>query len=50
MCLTGSYADECPPQLNPQRVIVEFGGSVSVNCSTSVPHTWDGKPVREQCP
>ncbi|KAG1968857.1 EGF-like domain-containing protein [Pimephales promelas] len=40
--IQGSYADECPVQLNPQRVIVEFGGFVSVNCSTSVPHTGMG--------
>ncbi|XP_039541891.1 hemicentin-1-like isoform X10 [Pimephales promelas] len=42
LSFTGSYADECPVQLNPQRVIVEFGGFVSVNCSTSVPHTGMG--------
>ncbi|XP_051743723.1 intercellular adhesion molecule 1-like isoform X1 [Ctenopharyngodon idella] len=35
---TGTHADECPLQLNPQRVVVEYGGSVSVNCSTSVTH------------
>ncbi|CAM4346650.1 unnamed protein product [Leuciscus chuanchicus] len=39
LSFTGSHADdECPVQLNPQRVIVKYGGSVSVNCSTSVPH------------
>ncbi|XDV12641.1 hypothetical protein PO909_001248 [Leuciscus waleckii] len=39
MCLTGSHADdECPVQLNPQSVVVKYGGSVSVDCSTSVPH------------
>ena len=38
MCLTGSHADECPLQLNPQRVVVKYGGSVSVDCSTSVQH------------
>ena len=38
MCLTGSHANHCPVQLNPQRVIVRYGGSVSVNCSTSVQH------------
>ncbi|CAM4343694.1 unnamed protein product [Leuciscus chuanchicus] len=36
--LTGSQADECPLQLNPQRVVVKYGSSVSVNCSTSVQH------------
>ncbi|XDV12585.1 hypothetical protein PO909_001212 [Leuciscus waleckii] len=38
MCLTGTHADECPVQLNPQSVVVKYGGSVSVNCSTYVPH------------
>jgi len=43
----GSHADECPHQLNPQRVIVEFGGSVSANCSTSVPHKGMGWEASE---
>uniref|UniRef100_A0A8C2HKX0 Ig-like domain-containing protein n=1 Tax=Cyprinus carpio TaxID=7962 RepID=A0A8C2HKX0_CYPCA len=29
---------ECPLQLDPQRVVVRYGGSVAVNCSTSVLH------------
>ncbi|XP_056108692.1 intercellular adhesion molecule 5 [Rhinichthys klamathensis goyatoka] len=28
----------CPIQLNPERVIVKFGGPVSADCSTSIPH------------
>jgi len=47
LCLTGTHADECPLQLNPQRVIVEFGGSVSANCSTSVSHTGMGWEASE---
>ncbi|XP_039541888.1 hemicentin-1-like isoform X7 [Pimephales promelas] len=47
LTFTGSYADECPVQLNPQRVIVEFGGSVSADCSTSVPHTGLGWEASE---
>ncbi|XP_042588646.1 LOW QUALITY PROTEIN: intercellular adhesion molecule 1 [Cyprinus carpio] len=37
MCLTGTQA-ECPVQLNPQRAVVRYGGSVAVNCRASVPH------------
>ncbi|XDV12572.1 hypothetical protein PO909_001206 [Leuciscus waleckii] len=29
---------DCPVQLNPQRVVVKFGGPVSVDCSTYVSH------------
>uniref|UniRef100_A0A8C1WG31 Vascular cell adhesion protein 1-like n=1 Tax=Cyprinus carpio TaxID=7962 RepID=A0A8C1WG31_CYPCA len=29
---------ECPLQLDPQRVVVRYGGSVAANCSTSVLH------------
>ncbi|KAK9978041.1 hypothetical protein ABG768_019815 [Culter alburnus] len=36
--VNGTHADECPLQLNPQRVVLRYGGSVSVNCSTSVQH------------
>ncbi|XP_052408413.1 vascular cell adhesion protein 1-like isoform X1 [Carassius gibelio] len=32
--LTGAEA-ECPLQLDPQRAVVRYGGSVAVNCSTS---------------
>ncbi|XP_016389615.1 cell adhesion molecule 2-like [Sinocyclocheilus rhinocerous] len=35
--LTGAQA-ECPVQLNPQRVVVRYGGSVAANCNTSVLH------------
>ncbi|XP_051573293.1 intercellular adhesion molecule 4-like [Myxocyprinus asiaticus] len=35
--LTGAH-NECPIQLNPQSVIVKYNSSVSVNCSTNVPH------------
>ncbi|CAM4345503.1 unnamed protein product [Leuciscus chuanchicus] len=47
LSFTGSHADECPVQLNPQRVIVKYGGSVSVNCSTSVPHKGMGWEASE---
>ncbi|XP_050961494.1 CD166 antigen homolog isoform X1 [Labeo rohita] len=29
---------ECPVQLSQKSVVVEYGGSVAVNCSASVPH------------
>ncbi|KAA0705394.1 hypothetical protein E1301_Tti009741 [Triplophysa tibetana] len=35
--LTGTNA-ECPVELNPQRVVVKYGSSVSVNCSTNITH------------
>uniref|UniRef100_A0A8C1UNW5 Ig-like domain-containing protein n=1 Tax=Cyprinus carpio TaxID=7962 RepID=A0A8C1UNW5_CYPCA len=35
--VTGAQA-ECPLQLDPQRVVVRYGGSVAVNCNTSVLH------------
>ncbi|XP_077069593.1 vascular cell adhesion protein 1-like isoform X6 [Siphateles boraxobius] len=48
MIFTGTHADdECPVQLNPQRVIVKYGGPVSVNCSTSVLHTGMGWEASE---
>ncbi|KAG1968900.1 hemicentin-1 [Pimephales promelas] len=47
LTLTGTHADECPLQLNPERVIVEFGGSVSANCSTSVLHKGMGWEASE---
>uniref|UniRef100_A0A8C1MYV0 Ig-like domain-containing protein n=1 Tax=Cyprinus carpio TaxID=7962 RepID=A0A8C1MYV0_CYPCA len=34
---TGTQA-ECPVQLNPQRVVVRYNGSVEVNCSTLIAH------------
>ncbi|KAK7174427.1 hypothetical protein R3I93_001594 [Phoxinus phoxinus] len=43
LSFTGSHADdECPLQLNPQRVVVKYGGSVSADCSTSVRHVGMG--------
>ncbi|XP_051744242.1 hemicentin-1 isoform X2 [Ctenopharyngodon idella] len=45
--VTGTHAAECPIQLNPQRVVVEYGGSVSVNCSTSVTHQGMGWEASE---
>ncbi|XDV12630.1 hypothetical protein PO909_001246 [Leuciscus waleckii] len=47
LSFTGSHADECPLQLNPQRVVVKYGGSVSVDCSTSVPHKGMGWEASE---
>ncbi|XP_056109007.1 hemicentin-1-like [Rhinichthys klamathensis goyatoka] len=44
---TGTHADECPLQLNPERVIVEFGGPVSADCSTSVQHKGMGWEASE---
>ncbi|XP_052407300.1 cell adhesion molecule 4 isoform X23 [Carassius gibelio] len=44
--LTGAQA-ECPVQLNPQRVVVRYNGSVAVNCSTSVPHKGMGWEASE---
>ncbi|XP_056310192.1 vascular cell adhesion protein 1-like [Danio aesculapii] len=35
--LSGTLA-ECPLQISPQSVVVKYGDSVSVNCSTSVTH------------
>ncbi|ROL51171.1 Hemicentin-1 [Anabarilius grahami] len=43
----GTHAAECPLQLSPQRVVVEYGGSVSVNCNTSVPHDGMGWEANE---
>ncbi|XP_067221339.1 intercellular adhesion molecule 2-like [Chanodichthys erythropterus] len=44
---TGTHAAECPLQLNPQRVVVRYGSSVAVNCSTSVPHDGIGWEASE---
>ncbi|XP_048047132.1 intercellular adhesion molecule 5 isoform X2 [Megalobrama amblycephala] len=38
---------DCPVELNPQRVVVEYGGPVSVNCSTSIPHDGMGWEASE---
>ncbi|XP_052408318.1 hemicentin-1 isoform X12 [Carassius gibelio] len=43
---TGAEA-ECPLQLNPQRVVVRYGGSVEVNCKTSVLHKGMGWEASE---
>ncbi|XP_026116712.1 B-cell receptor CD22-like isoform X2 [Carassius auratus] len=43
---TGAEA-ECPLQLDPQRVVVRYGGSVEVNCSTSVLHNGMGWEASE---
>ncbi|XP_077069592.1 vascular cell adhesion protein 1-like isoform X5 [Siphateles boraxobius] len=46
--ITGTHADdECPVQLNPQRVIVKYGGPVSADCKTYVPHTGMGWEASE---
>ncbi|XP_056310190.1 vascular cell adhesion protein 1-like [Danio aesculapii] len=37
LSLSGTLA-ECPLQISPQSVVVKYGDSVSVNCSTSVTH------------
>ncbi|XP_056108753.1 hemicentin-1-like isoform X4 [Rhinichthys klamathensis goyatoka] len=47
LSFTGSHAAECPLQLNPERVIVEFGGPVSVDCSTSIQHKGMGWEASE---
>ncbi|XP_067238620.1 intercellular adhesion molecule 2-like [Chanodichthys erythropterus] len=44
---TGTHAAECPLQLNPQRVVVRYNGSVAVNCSTSVQHDGIGWEASE---
>uniref|UniRef100_A0A8C1F5Z7 Ig-like domain-containing protein n=1 Tax=Cyprinus carpio carpio TaxID=630221 RepID=A0A8C1F5Z7_CYPCA len=38
---------ECPLQLDPQRVVVRYGGSVAVNCYTSVLHKGMGWEASE---
>ncbi|XP_026110141.1 hemicentin-1 isoform X4 [Carassius auratus] len=45
--LTGAQ-DECPLQLNPQRVVVRYGGSVAVTCNTSVAHKGIGWEASER--
>uniref|UniRef100_A0A8C1F6R9 Ig-like domain-containing protein n=1 Tax=Cyprinus carpio carpio TaxID=630221 RepID=A0A8C1F6R9_CYPCA len=44
--LTGAQS-ECPLQLDPQRVVVRYGGSVAVNCNTSVLHKGMGWEASE---
>uniref|UniRef100_A0A8C2ITJ0 Ig-like domain-containing protein n=1 Tax=Cyprinus carpio TaxID=7962 RepID=A0A8C2ITJ0_CYPCA len=46
MCLTGAQA-KCPLQIKPQRVVVRYGGSVAVNCNTSVLHEGMGWEASE---
>ncbi|KAK7174426.1 hypothetical protein R3I93_001594 [Phoxinus phoxinus] len=48
LSFTGSHADdECPLQLNPQRVVVKYGGSVSADCNTSIQHKGMGWEASE---
>ncbi|KAK7167308.1 hypothetical protein R3I94_001637 [Phoxinus phoxinus] len=48
VALTGSHAaDECPVQLNPQRVVVKYGGPVSADCNTSIQHKGMGWEASE---
>uniref|UniRef100_A0A671QFZ0 Ig-like domain-containing protein n=1 Tax=Sinocyclocheilus anshuiensis TaxID=1608454 RepID=A0A671QFZ0_9TELE len=44
--VTGAQT-ECPLQLNPQRVVVRYGGSVAAKCNTSVPHKGMGWEASE---
>ncbi|XP_073686387.1 vascular cell adhesion protein 1-like [Garra rufa] len=44
--LTGTQA-ECPVQLNPKSVVVEYGGSVAVTCTASVQHDGMGWEASE---
>ncbi|XP_052407180.1 hemicentin-1 isoform X7 [Carassius gibelio] len=44
--IAGAQA-ECPVQLSQQRVVVRYGGSVAVNCSTSVSHKGMGWEASE---
>ncbi|XP_051573559.1 hemicentin-1-like [Myxocyprinus asiaticus] len=36
--VSGPLLSECPVQLNPPRAVARYASSVSVNCSTNVPH------------
>ncbi|KAI7803117.1 putative hemicentin-2-like [Triplophysa rosa] len=38
---------ECPLELNPQRVVVRYGSSVSVDCSTNITHKGIGWEASE---
>ncbi|XP_077069569.1 vascular cell adhesion protein 1 isoform X1 [Siphateles boraxobius] len=42
-----SIQDDCPIQLNPQRVVVKYDGPVSADCKTYVPHTGMGWEASE---
>ncbi|XP_067282249.1 vascular cell adhesion protein 1-like [Pseudorasbora parva] len=46
VCFRGTHA-ACPVQINPQRVVVKFGGSVSADCYTSVLHDGIGWEASE---
>ncbi len=46
MCLTGAQAG-CPVQLNPERVVVRFGGSVTATCNISILHEGMGWEASE---
>ncbi|KAI7802979.1 intercellular adhesion molecule 5 [Triplophysa rosa] len=43
--LTLTHGDDCPIFFDPLEVVVKYGDSVSVNCSTDIPHQglrWEG--------
>ncbi|XP_052408388.1 hemicentin-2 isoform X26 [Carassius gibelio] len=42
-----SHGDHCPLQLDPQRAVVRYGGSVEVTCNTSVAHKGMGWEASE---
>ncbi|XP_059415249.1 hemicentin-1-like isoform X3 [Carassius carassius] len=42
-----THGDHCPLQLDPQRVVVRYGGSVEVNCNTSIAHKGMGWEASE---
>ncbi|XP_050957591.1 hemicentin-1-like, partial [Labeo rohita] len=44
--VTGTQA-KCPVQLSQKSVVVEYGGSVAVNCTASVPHDGMGWEASE---
>ncbi|XP_067281032.1 vascular cell adhesion protein 1-like [Pseudorasbora parva] len=46
VCFRGTHA-ACPVQINPQRVVVKFSGSVSADCYTSVLHDGMGWEASE---
>ncbi|XP_048047267.1 muscle, skeletal receptor tyrosine-protein kinase-like isoform X2 [Megalobrama amblycephala] len=48
VALTGTHAAECPLQLNPQRAVVRYGGSVAADCKSSVQHDGMGWEASEE--
>ncbi|KAL0197083.1 hypothetical protein M9458_005623 [Cirrhinus mrigala] len=46
MCSTGTQA-ECPVQFSQKSVVVEYGGSVAVNCTATVTHEGMGWEASE---